>query len=109
MADQPAVQREACGSYGLSVNRMEGRRGAGGAPCIADLPLRPLPCSSPVPLLMSHSCFQGLDRLPDRKMLEEEGFAGSHVHLSGAPQEQLCDCERLKLAPVFTFVGCHTA
>lgn len=98
---------------------MEARQDAWGAPRSAALPLRPLPWLSPVRLLLPHSrqpdgraasCLQGRAGLQDRKMLPgREGFASSRVHLSWAQQGKLCDCKRLKLAPVFTFVGCHTA
>lgn len=71
----------ACGSYGRSINRMEGRQGAWGAPRVADLPLCPLSWLSPVPLLMPQPrqpdgrraafCLQGQAWLWDGKMRAE--------------------------------------
>lgn len=64
-------------------------------------------CSRHTPSSLS----PGTGRAPGQEdaSLEARPLPASPVHLSRAQQGKLCDYKRLKLAPVFTFVGCHTA
>lgn len=120
LADRrPACCAEAHGSLGHRINRMEGRQGAGGGHHVWPVFLS---VSSLGRLLSPRSCHTADSLVGEqpvsrdrtgcrtgRSLTGSQAFASSPVHLSRPQQGKLCDCKRLKLAPVFTFVGCHTA
>lgn len=109
----------AYGSLAVAINRT-GEEGDLETPCVVHVPLCPLPTllrvlppnppSLPGGIIASY--FQARALGQEDAQVVRKGFA-SHGPVCAPELDPAMGkrwaCKRLKLAPVFTFVGCHTA